>query len=76
MLNVACTIRTNFMEHELLLVLLEELCGSGLVQEERVDTLDVLHAHLSTLEAQHRCVMKILLDNDQIGQMLFNVSQK
>ena len=41
---------TDFTEHELLLVLLQELRGARLVQEQRVDSLDVVHLHFCTLQ--------------------------
>jgi len=46
------TLRCELVEHKLLLVLLEELGGPRLVQEQRVHTLDVVHIHLRSLHNQ------------------------
>ena len=43
---------THFMEHKLLLVFFEELRRPRLVEEERVDALDVVDAHLGALRHQ------------------------
>ena len=40
------------MEHKLLLVFFEELRRPRLVEEERVDALDVVDAHLGALRHQ------------------------
>ncbi len=40
---------TEFMEHEFLLVLFEELCRSGLVQEQWVHSFDIIYIHFHTL---------------------------
>ena len=44
----------SFTEQELVLVLLQELRGSVLVQEQRVDPLDIINTHFSTLQDRRR----------------------
>lgn len=40
---------TELIEEECILVLLHVLCGPGLVQEERIDPLDVIYLYLCAL---------------------------
>ena len=56
---------TPLVEEVLLLVLLEELRGPSLVQEQRVNPLDVIHTHLCTLTAAGQSLCIIIVSHNR-----------